>query len=265
MSQSNIGSGCESPRAKISVTVNATPEAPKANNVALCVGGTSSSLLANAIGGHSLLWYGTSATGGSSSGSAPIPTTSATGATEYYVSQSNNTTSCESPRTKIVVTVAAAPDAPIITRDVNGNLVSNASTGNQWYKNGSEIIGATSSVYKPTEVASYAVKIQGTCISPMSTTYYFLVTDVINLSTTEFIKLAPNPFVNKLNVDFVIKGYQKMNLDVFSISSGSKVYSRTGLTAGTQLNLGEFSAGIYLFQFSSADGKLKYQFKIVKI
>jgi len=265
VSQSNTASGCESPRAKITVTVNATPDAPKAENVALCVGGTSSSLTASATGGHSLLWYGTNATGGTSSGTAPIPTANSIGNTDYYVSQLNNTTTCESPRTKITVSVAAAPNAPIITRDANGNLVSSATTGNQWYKNGSEIIGAISTLYKPTEPANYSVKVQGNCISPMSTVYYFLVTDVINLSASEFIKLAPNPFINNLNLDFAIKGYQKMNLDVFSISSGSKVFSRTGLTAGSQLALGQLSAGVYLFHFTSADGKLSYQFKMMKL
>ena len=40
----------------------------------------------------------------------------------------------------------------------------------------------------------------------------YLVTDIINLSKDEFIKLAPNPFVNKLNFDFVVKGYQRLNL-----------------------------------------------------
>ena len=56
-----------------------------------------------------------------------------------------------------------------------------------------------------------------------------------------------------------------MNLDVFSISTGSKVYSRTGLTAGSQLTLGQLSAGVYLFHFTSADGKLSYQFKMMKL
>jgi outer membrane protein assembly factor BamB len=265
VSQSNTSSGCEGPRAKLTVTVNETPVAPKADNVALCVGGTSSSLIANASGGYSLLWYGSNATGGQSSGTAPIPTTNAQGSTDYYVSQSNNSTTCESPRTKITVSVGPAPATPTITRDANGNLTSSATSGNQWYKNGAEIIGATSTLYKPTEVANYAVKIQGVCVSPMSTIYYFLITDVINLSATEFIKLAPNPFQNKLNFDFVIKGYQKLNLDVFELATGRKVTSRVGLTPGSPVYLPELSGGTYIVRITSADGKLSYQFKMMKL
>ena len=152
-----------------------------------------------------------------------------------------------------------------ITRDANGNLTSSATSGNQWYKNGAEIIGATSTLYKPTEVANYSVKIQGVCVSPMSTTYYFLVTDVINLSATEFIKLAPNPFQTKLNFDFVIKGYQKLNMDVFELATGRKVTSRVGLTPGAPVYLPELVGGTYIVRITSADGKLSYQFKMVKM
>jgi hypothetical protein len=265
VSQKNTITGCESARSKIVVTINVTPSAPKADNVALCIGGTSTSLIANATGGHSLLWYGSSATGGQSSGTAPIPSTNAQGSTDYYVSQSNNSTTCESPRTKVTVSVGPAPATPTITRDANGNLTSSATIGNQWYKNGAEIIGATSTLYKPTEVANYAVKIQGVCVSPMSTTYYFLITDVINLSATEFIKLAPNPFQSKLNFDFVIKGYQKLNFDVFEMASGRKVTSRVGLTPGSPVYLPELSGGTYIVRITSADGKLSYQFKMMKL
>jgi len=265
VSQANIITSCESARAKIVVTINETPISPKADNVALCVGGTSTALIANASGGHSLLWYGSSATGGQSSGTAPIPSTNAQGSVDYYVSQSNNSTTCESPRTKVTVSVAPAPATPTITRDANGNLTSSATSGNQWYKNGAEIIGATSTLYKPTEVANYSVKIQGVCVSPMSTTYYFLVTDVINLSATEFIKLAPNPFQTKLNFDFVIKGYQKLNMDVFELATGRKVTSRVGLTPGAPVYLPELVGGTYIVRITSADGKLSYQFKMVKM
>ena len=256
--------GCSN-TSKINIKVNETPGAPKADNVALCIGGTSTSLVANATGGHSLLWYGSSGTGGQSSGTAPIPSTNVQGSTDYYVSQSNNSTTCESPRTKVTVSVAPAPATPTITRDVNGNLTSSATSGNQWYKNGAEIIGATSTLFKPTEVANYAVKIQGVCVSPMSTTYYFLVTDVINLSATEFIKLAPNPFQTKLNFDFVVKGYQKLNMDIFELATGQKVSSRVGLTPGSPVYLPELVGGTYIVRITSADGKLSYQFKMVKM
>ncbi|MEY4057950.1 MAG: Secretion system C-terminal sorting domain, partial [Bacteroidota bacterium] len=99
----------------------------------------------------------------------------------------------------------------------------------------------------------------------LSTPYYYLVTDIINLSKDEFIKLAPNPFINQLNFDFVVNGYQRLNLEVFDIASGTKVASQSNLTAGTKITLGQLSAGSYVIKVTSADNKISYQFKMVKL
>jgi gliding motility-associated-like protein len=71
----------------------------------LCQGSTAVPLTAAALPGATLNWYGTNATGGSSSTTAPTPSTTSTGSTAYYVSQTIGT--CESPRKEIVVTVNA--------------------------------------------------------------------------------------------------------------------------------------------------------------
>jgi fibronectin type 3 domain-containing protein len=265
VSQVATSTGCESPRSTLGVTINALPTAPTVTNATYCIGGTSTALGATALGGHSLLWYGSNATGGESSGTSPIPSTNVQGSIDYYVSQSNNSTSCESPRTKVTVSVGPAPATPIITREASGNLISSASNSNQWYKNGAEIIGAISRTYKPTEAANYSVKIQGACVSPMSSSYYFLVTDIINLSATEFIKLVPNPFINFVNIDFVVKGHQRLNIEVFSSATGTKVASRIGVTAGSRLTFSELTPGVYFVRVTSADLKISRQFKMVKL
>lgn len=99
----------------------------------------------------------------------------------------------------------------------------------------------------------------------MSSPYYYLVTDIIQLSNGEFIKLAPNPFVNQLNLDFNIKGYQKLNMDVFEMTTGNKVYSSQALYAGTPISLGALAPGTYIIKFTSNDNKIVQQFKMVKM
>jgi hypothetical protein len=99
----------------------------------------------------------------------------------------------------------------------------------------------------------------------MSAAYYYLVTDIINLSKDEFIKLAPNPFVNQLNFDFIVKGYQKLNIEVYDIATGSRVASKQNLTAGMPITLGQLSAGTYIIKVSSNDNKIVQQFKMVKL
>jgi len=76
--------------------------------------------------GTGLLWYAT-AIGGTGSPTAPIPSTSNTGTTSYYVNQTVN--GCEGPRSKIDVIVntvdwTLAPNSYIFTgKDKNGNSV----------------------------------------------------------------------------------------------------------------------------------------------
>jgi hypothetical protein len=92
-----------------------------------------------------------------------------------------------------------------------------------------------------------------------------LVTDVVNLSANEFIKLAPNPFNNHLNFDFVVKGYQRLNLEIFDMATGTKVASKQNQTQGMPIYLGQLSAGTYVIKISSTDNKISYQFKMVKL
>lgn len=82
------------------IVVNDLPIAPAITSpVVYCQGQIATPLTATGIG---LLWY-TTASGGIGSVTAPTPSTTATGDTLYYVSQSLG--SCEGPRATITVTV----------------------------------------------------------------------------------------------------------------------------------------------------------------
>ena len=158
------------------------------------------------------------------------------------------------------------PQSLSISRDDKGNLLSSYPYKFDWYKNGTLISGIDSNIYKPTENASYSIKsnLLG-CQTVISQSYYYLVTDVINLSATEFIKLIPNPFVNQINFDFSINGYQRLNLEVYQLSTGALVTRMHGLNAGIPIMLGQLSGGTYIFRISSADGKISHQFKMIKM
>ena len=104
---------CEGPRTAITVTINTTPAAPIATTpIAYCQGTTATPLTAT---GTNLLWY-TTATGGTVSAIAPIPTTTTVGSTSYYVSQTTGV--CEGPRTTIVVNISAAPSITAQPQDI---------------------------------------------------------------------------------------------------------------------------------------------------
>ena len=158
------------------------------------------------------------------------------------------------------------PSSLSISRSNNGSLISNTPNYIQWYKDGSEVPNATDSIFKPTLAGNYFIKNnQAGCNTVASNSYYYLVTDIVNLNKDEFIKLTPNPFINFMNIDFVVKGYQRMNIEVFSASTGAKMAVRIGVTAGSRLTFNELNPGIYFVRVASSDLKIAHQFKMVKL
>jgi uncharacterized protein YjdB len=103
VSQTNLSTGCEGSRASISAVVNPIPSAPGVSSISYCKNASASPLTAT---GTALKWY-TAATGGTGSSTAPTPSTTTVGSTNYYVSQTVST--CESPRALITVTVNELP------------------------------------------------------------------------------------------------------------------------------------------------------------
>ncbi|MFC4816268.1 T9SS type B sorting domain-containing protein [Flavobacterium sp. GCM10023249] len=139
--------GCESARAAINVIVDNAPVAPSVTpQITYCQNETPSTLTAS---GNSLLWYSTP-TGGSGNTTAPIPNTSTSGTTTYYVTQ---TVGCESPRSAITVTVNAQPQSPAATSSLSyclnetSNIVTATGTNLLWYTTPT---GGTGSTIAPT-------------------------------------------------------------------------------------------------------------------
>lgn len=182
----------------------------------------------------------------------------------FYVKKINEN-GCIKFSDTLVIKKLSVPATPLISRDTSNNLTSSALIGNTWYKDGA-VVADTTQKFKPSTVGVYTVKTtQNGCTSGISTPYYYLVTDIIRLSWDEFIKLTPNPFINFMNIDFVIKGHQRMNIDVFSTSTGARVASRVGVTAGSRLVFSELNPGVYFVRVSSSDFKVSHQFKMVKL
>ena len=127
VSQINNTSGCESPRAKITVKINPVSANPIVRDTAYCFNLNADTLKASSLTGHSLNWYGTSATGGTASALGNKPSTSVVGSFSYYVSQKNNTTGCESPRAIIGVVINPLPLAPTVKDTAYCNTI-NADT-----------------------------------------------------------------------------------------------------------------------------------------
>ena len=186
-----------------------------------------------------------------------------TDSTKLFVTRTDSL-GCVISSDTIQIKKYSIPSAPTLSRDTANYLLSGA-LGTTWYKDGSAITDTTQK-YKPATPGSYTAKTTTNgCTSVMSAAYYYLVTGIINLSKDEYIKLAPNPFINQLSFDFVLKGYQRLNIDVYEIATGNKVATQPNLTAGSRINLGQLSGGTYMIRVTSNDNKIVQQFKVVKM
>lgn len=134
----------ESPRAALVVNVINAPVSPTVTSPLTYCSGTIAPAL-SAIG-SGLLWY-TTASGGTGSSVAPVPSTASVGSTTYYVSQ--GAVGCESPRASITVNINPSPAAPIVSDLLYCMMAPAAAltaigTNLQWYS--IAIGGAASSV-----------------------------------------------------------------------------------------------------------------------
>jgi hypothetical protein len=181
--------GCESLRTPLVVTVNAIPVAPTTSNVTYCQGTTAVPLTAS--GSSTLLWY-TTATGGRSATVAPTPSTAVAGTTTYYVSQS---TSCESSRTPLVVTINPTPVAPTasnITYCQGTTAVPLTAKGSNtllWYTTATGGSGAATAPTPSTTTVGnttyYVAQTNGTCESartPITVTVQICCKDICTLT-----------------------------------------------------------------------------------
>ncbi|MEO6539008.1 MAG: alpha-amylase family glycosyl hydrolase, partial [Ferruginibacter sp.] len=170
---SQLSNNCESPRSAITVNITATTAAPTITSpVNYCQNATATALTA---GGSNLLWY-SSATGGTGSATAPVPSTSTAGSITYYVSQ---TQACgESPRVAITVNVSALPSAPIVSspftycQNATAAVLTATGTNLLWY---SSATGGTGSATAPTPLTNvagttiyYVTQTAASCESPRS-------------------------------------------------------------------------------------------------
>jgi hypothetical protein len=244
----------------IALILQCNPIKPLFNSskYSFCSGDSLKLSVSNINKGDTLKWFY-----GTKSDLSNVTNKTFTDSTKLFVTRTDSL-GCAISSDTVSLVKYTVPTAPVLSRDTANNLVSSIN-GITWYKDGVALTDTTQKI-KPTTGGSYTAKTtQNGCISTLSTPYYYLVTDIINLSADEYIKLAPNPFTNQLNFDFVVKGYQRLNMEVFDIATGSKVASQPNLIAGSRITLGQLSTGTYIIRVTSNDQKIIQQFKVVKL
>lgn len=165
----------------------------------------------------------------------------------YFVA-AVNTLGCEGTRQPVLAEVTNYDEATI---EVQGNsLVTNYSTGVQWYKDDQPINGATGSTLVVGESGNYKVEvIIGDCST--SAAKQLTVTGLEDYAKSGNTVIYPNPVVDILNVRYPGEG--RLTATFFG-SSGNKITSQElkqeGNVRSGSFDMTSWSQGIYYLQFS---------------
>ncbi|MFZ1370109.1 MAG: alpha-amylase family glycosyl hydrolase [Ferruginibacter sp.] len=232
VSQSNTG--CESPRAPITVNIIVTPLPPTViTPVNYCQNAAAVQLTAS---GTALLWY-TAATGGTGNATAPTPSTATAGSINYYVSQTVN--GCESPRAVIAVNVAGLPPEPVVTTPVtycqNSVPAPLSATGNNllWYTTSTGGTGSTTAPTPSTATAgstAYYVSQSNSCGEGPRTVIH------VNITATPVAPsglLVTNIGMHSALLNWSVTAGNFYTVDYKTASSGTWINAVSGISTGT--------------------------------
>lgn len=267
VSQQSMLNGCESNPAKVISQVIAPPSVPIVKPVYLCEGDIAKSLNVNALKAHKIIWYENQGNAEKISFIPPIPSTESAKETNYYFAQLNENTGCISNKAVLPVVVKSKPNIPVITRnDSTGMLLSSESNNNIWFKDGIQLFD-TMPILKPIVSGNYSVQTSlNGCTSLLSDNYFCFVKPLSkNATANEYVAYAPNPFVDQLKIDFLLNGYDKINLEVTEFMTGKKVDQRLNIIKGQTLYFPNLKGGIYICRFYSSDNAKNFVFKVIKV
>ncbi len=246
-----------------SITVIVSPNIIHTASIAtpktsLCSGETAVFTLTNANPGTApvITWYrnGIIIPGSNGLNSVTL-TTPANGDIITCVETSN--AKCVSPvsltTNAITLTVTPRPPKPGITQNI-GDLISSASSGNQWFINNTTINGASGNIFHPVTNGIYQVQVTvNGCVSLMS--------DPFNLLIEGVNKLYPVPTSGQVTFDYYAPPGSSRYLVLLYNSAGQLVHQENGACQPglnrLNYNWERLAAGIY--QFTLQTGPVIYK------
>ncbi|MGE5105971.1 MAG: T9SS type A sorting domain-containing protein, partial [Sphingobacteriales bacterium] len=252
-------SGCSSSVSNaIGITVNAIPSAPAITAeslTTLCTGG-SAALISSSLSNNQ--WYKDDVIISGATSQLYTATLNGTYTAKIIIN------GCQSPSSNaIIITVSTTPPKPTISL-INNNLQSSSATGNQWFKEGALIAGATAQAYTPAANGNYSVivTING-CSSPSSDVFTYLSTavpdvDVINSP----VKIFPNPVSSKL---FILTRTATVNQTIrLSDINGKQLLLLNNTSTSIEIDMDKFASGLYILWIEDRKNKISDKKKIIK-
>jgi hypothetical protein len=161
---------------------------------------------------------------------------------------------------KINLNVNPLPVAPGISYS-NGSLISNASSGNQWYLNEALIPDATDSVYSPVVPGMYYATVSDnltSCPSIPSNRIYYPNTGLDQLSLERTVNVYPNPFRENIYLSYETSETGKVMITLLDALGKELRVMIDNLqqVAGkhkVEMNAGSLHNGLYLLKVQTPD------------
>ena len=179
----------------------------------------------------------------------------------YFVSVANEL-GCESAKSPVIAQIINYDEVEIEIAD--NKLVSSYSTGNQWYRDGVMIPGATEQIYTPSESGMYKVEVSLEGCST-SSARAFTVTDLEDESFFEGnVQVFPNPVSDLLTIKIKEGNVESPRI----VDMQGKLIGAFDMKQQKDYSVGIFSfegraQGIYILQVSDLKGNV-YNKRIIK-
>ncbi|MBU2020643.1 MAG: PKD domain-containing protein, partial [Bacteroidetes bacterium] len=176
---------------------------------------------------------------------AASPYTFMTGiAGDYIISSVSDANCVGSTFGGATVTTTALPTTPIIIR--NGfDLTSDASTGNQWYRDAVLISGAINQLFTATQNGTYTVVVtENSCSSSPSNEIIIGNVGVEEIALGNLLKVYPNPTQGRATIEID----EMDNVELISINILNMMGQKVGIAEisnKVNIDLSEFEPGIY--------------------
>jgi polygalacturonase len=241
-----------------SFTVICQTNTPQVTSASNCGSGAVTLSASGSTNGN-YKWYTTSSGNTAIAGEVNSTYTTPTllQSTTYFVTTTNIL--CESERVPVEAEIKAFPAVPVLSQEEGSLsiiLVSSSNTGNQWFRNGNSIPGATGQTLELKESGSFSVTVttNGCSTSSLET----VITDTEN-SLNTMVETYPVPAKHKI----IVKGIAGKKGEARLYDVTGKIRSITPLNdSQVELDLTGLDAGFYTIEIIS--GKEKITKKITK-
>ncbi|MFN3528585.1 MAG: T9SS type A sorting domain-containing protein [Bacteroidia bacterium] len=247
-------SGCFDTSSVVTVTVNANPTAglTAVGPTTICQGG---SVVLNAAPttGVTYVWL----RDGVVIAGQTANSLTATQAGAYRV-RVENTSGCFDTSAAVTVVVNPRPNAPTITVSATSDtLFSSAAAGNQWFRNGVAVAGATGQTLVITQNGTYRALVTdaNSCVSDSSNAL-----NITNVSTRDMFNLSlnlyPNPTTGRSWVELDLPGVGHLELEVMNTTGQRVLYELHRNASGTvqlEIDLKQMADGMYFVRLTQGN------------